>query len=574
MSDALTAEVLRNALMVAAEEASIVVVRSAYSTFIVEGSDASAAILDSGGRLIAQSVATTLANSMSLSLAVPHIVDVYPLATMAPGDVFATNDAYQGGIHTNDIIVVRPVFVEGAVEFFAGTLIHVSDLGGMSAGGMAALATDIFLEGLQLPPVRIASQAGLDAAIERILRLNSRTPDKVIGDVRALIAGATTAARRVETLADELGPAALRQGVADYLAYTEARMRRALAGLTPGVYRAEYPIDDDGIHLDRPLAVRVTVTIDGDQALLDFEGTDPQVPAAVNSSVSQALAGAVFAVRCFLDPTIPMNDGSLRPLSVRLPVGSLVNAQSPFPCGGRFVAVYAAMEAVLQAMSDAVPTHAIAPSGILQPFSIAARHAPFWIHLSYDYGGVGARAGRDGPDATGIHFGLGRNSVPQVEPVEVRSPLVVEAIEYIPDSGGPGRWRGGLGTRTTFRLLDDADITTRGDRLRFAPPGRDGGGGGRLGGFYRVPAAGDPERLASKNNNVRFRAGDAFVVETTGGGGLGPPHERPVETVCRDVAEGRVSAAAAAKQYGVVLSGDGMADQAATEQRRQQMAGR
>ena len=310
------------------------------------------------------------------------------------------------------------------------------------------------------------------------------------------------------------------------------------------------------------------------ERISDFEGTDPQVPAAVNSSVSQALAGAVFAVRCFLDPTIPMNDGSLRPLSVRLPPGSLVNAQSPYPCGGRFVAVYAAMEAVLQAMSDAAPSHAIAPSGILQPFSIASRHAPFWIHLSYDYGGVGARAGRDGPDATGIHFGLGRNSVPQAEPVEVRCPLVVEAIEYIPDSGGPGRWRGGLGTRTTFRLLDDADITTRGDRLRFAPPGRAGGGPGRLGGFYRVPAAGDPERLPSKNNNVRFRAGDAFVVETTGGGGLGPPHERSIETVCRDVAEGRVSAAAAAGQYGVVLDGDGAADQAATEQRRRRMADR
>ncbi|MBV9208038.1 MAG: hydantoinase B/oxoprolinase family protein, partial [Actinobacteria bacterium] len=163
---------------------------------------------------------------------------------------------------------------------------------------------------------------------------------------------------------------------------------------------------------------------------------------------------------------------------------------------------------------------------------------------------------------------------PQAEPVEVRCPLVVEAVEYIPDSGGPGRWRGGLGTRTTFRLLDDADITTRGDRLRFAPPGRGGGGAGRLGGFYRVPAAGDPERLASKNNNVLFHAGDAFVVETTGGGGLGPAHERPVEAVCRDVAEGRVSQAAAAEQYGVVLADHGAADQAATERRRRQMAGR
>ncbi|MCT9933123.1 hydantoinase B/oxoprolinase family protein [Planotetraspora sp. A-T 1434] len=559
--DALTAEVLRHSLMVAAEEAGIVVIRSAYSTFIVEGSDASAAILDRHGRLIAHSVATTLMNSMALSVALPEVLADHPAESMRPGDVFALNDAYRGGIHTNDILVFRPIFVGDTVEYFSGTLIHVSDLGGASAGGMAALATDIFAEGLQLPPVRIATADGLDPVMERLLRLNSRTPDLVMGDVRALIAGAGTAARRIEELLAEYGPAEFRRSVADYLDYTEARTRRALAALRPGTYRSEYAIDDDGVHPSLhpgapPLVVRVAVTVAGGSAVIDFEGTDAQVAAAVNSSLSQSLAGAVFAIRCFLDPTLPMNAGGLRPLDIRLPAGSLLNAQSPYPCGGRFLPVYAAIEAIMQAMSEAAPDRAIAASGILQPFSIAARQAPYWIHLAYDFGGVGARAGKDGPDATGVHFGIGRNSVPQTEPVETRCPLVVEAVEFIPDSGGPGRWRGGLGSRTTFRLLADADVTTRGDRLRTAPPGRDGGRPGRLGGFFRRTPDGTVERLPAKNNNAHFRAGEAFIVETTGGGGLGRPEERDIEAVRADVADGRVTRLGAERDFGVVIGDD------------------
>ncbi|MGW7691328.1 hydantoinase B/oxoprolinase family protein [Streptomyces asiaticus] len=566
-ADALTAEILRNALAVAAEEASIVVVRSAYSTFVVEGSDASAAILDAEGRLIAHSVATTLMNSMALSVAVPHLLEDIPAATMSPGDVFVMNDAYRGGIHTNDLLVFRPVFVDGAVRYFTGTLIHVSDIGGASAGGMASLATEIFLEGLQLPPVRVATADGLELPITRILQLNSRTPDKVLGDVQALIAGATTAATRVEALITEHGPQAFDEGVLSYLHHTEERTRAALAALPHGTFRASYAIDDDGIHPGRTHTVLVAVTVTDGSVVLDFDGTDPQAPAAVNASLSQSLAAVVFAVRCFLDPTIPMNDGCLRALDVRLPVGSLLNAQSPYPCGGRFLPAYAAMEAVFQALSDAVPDKAIAASGILQPFSVAARNAPYWIHLAYDYGGVGARHGKDGPDATGVHFGLGRNSVPQVEPVENRCPIVVESVEYLTDSGGPGRWRGGLGTRTVFRLRADADITTRGDRLRNGPPGRDGGHPGTPGGFYRLAPDGGRERLESKVNNEPFVAGQAFVVETTGGGGVGCPEDRPVDEVLADVAAGKVSRQAADEVYGLVWAGEEI-DHAATEQRR------
>jgi N-methylhydantoinase B len=564
MNDALTAEVLRNALVVAAEEAGIVVVRSAYSTFIVEGSDASAAILDAGGRLIAHSMATTLMNSMALKVALPELVKDIPLATMRPGDVYVLNDAYRGGVHTNDLLVYRPVFTAGRPAYFAATMIHVSDLGGLSAGGMAPLATDVYLEGLQLPPVRLATADGLEPAVEAILRANSRTPDKVMGDVRALVAGTAVAATRIDALIREYGETGLKAGIDAYLDYTETRTRAALATLPPGRHQASYPIDDDGMNPDKPHHIRVSITLgtwqggpgDAGRVVVDFAGTDPQVPAAINASASQSLAAAVFAVRCFLDPTIPMNDGCLRAIDVRLPPGSLLDARSPYPCGGRYVPIYAAIEAVFQALSDAVPERAIAASGILQPFSIASVDAPYWIHLAYDFGGVGARPGLDGPDATGVHFGVGRNSVPQVEPVEGRCPLVVESIETIPDSGGPGRHRGGLGSRTVYRFLADCHVTTRGDRLRLAPPGRDGGLPGRLGGFFKRRLDGSIERLASKVNNVRFATGEAFIVETTGGGGIGPPRERDPALLEADLEAGHVTPQGAAGDYGLLLRSD------------------
>ncbi|NUP03500.1 MAG: hydantoinase B/oxoprolinase family protein [Nonomuraea sp.] len=551
MNDALTADVLRNALVVAAEEAGIVVVRSAWSTFIVEGSDASAAVLDARGRLVAHSMATTLMNSMALKAALPELLKDIPPHTMRPGDAYVLNDAYRGGVHTNDLLVYRPVFAGGAPAYFTATMIHVSDLGGLSAGGMAPLATDIFLEGLQLPPIRLATRDGLEPAVEAILRANSRTPDKVMGDVRALVAGTAVAAARLESLMAEYGEPGLAAGVDAYLDHTETRTRAALAELPRGRFEASYPIDDDGVDLERAHDVRVAVTLEGDAVTLDFTGTGPQVPAAINASASQSLAAAVFAVRCFLDPTIPMNDGCLRAIEVVLPEGSLLNARSPHPCGGRYVPIYAAMEAVFQALSDAVPERAIAASGILQPFSIAAVGAPYWIHLSYDFGGVGARRGLDGPDATGVHFGIGRNSVPQAEPVESRCPLIVESVETVPDSGGPGRFRGGLGSRTVYRFLADCHVTTRGDRLRLPPPGRDGGLPGRVGGFFKRHLDGRVERLASKVNNVRFGAGEAFIVETTGGGGLGPPSERDRDAVLADLESGHITGRGAAEDYGV-----------------------
>ncbi|HEV8297953.1 MAG TPA: hydantoinase B/oxoprolinase family protein, partial [Acidimicrobiales bacterium] len=288
-TDALTHEVLRSALAAAAEEASIVVVRAAHSAFVVEGSDASAAILDRHCRLVAQSMATTLLHSASLRCSLPAVLEVFPLATMREGDIFCTNDVYRGGIHANDILVFKPVFAGEEPMWFAATLIHILDLGGTSAAGVSALATDIFHEGLQLPPVRIGTRDGLDQQLLSIIAANSRLPDTTVGDLRALIAGVNVAARRVDALVQEYGPGGLDDGIADHLRRSELLMRTELASFPDGTYRAQYMLDDDGITPGRSYAIAVAVTIDGDRATLDFTGTDEQVPASINAGFSQTI---------------------------------------------------------------------------------------------------------------------------------------------------------------------------------------------------------------------------------------------------------------------------------------------
>jgi N-methylhydantoinase B len=548
-------ELLRNALAVAAEEASIVVVKAAYSTFVVEGADAAAAILDAEGQLIAQSNATALAHGASIRCSLRSIIEDYPAESMQPGDVYATNDVYRGGIHANDIVVVRPVFVDGTARYFAGTVIHVADVGGESAGGVAVGASEIYGEGIQLPPVRIATDDGLVEEVAKILALNSRAPESMLGDVRALVAGCNVAARRLEGIIAQYGADAFAAEVADFLDYTEARMRADIAALPDGRYESEYVIDDNGRDPNQPIRVRVALTIDGDGLEIDFTGTDPQVDAAINCGYSQTTSAALYGVRCFTDPTIPMNEGCFRPLRLVLPYGSLVNPSPPHAGGGRNFVMSATIDAIVQALSAADPSRSVAVSGILHPFSMspaAAGPSP-WIHMSYEYAGHGAHLGKDGADASAMHFGLGRNTIPQVEPIEARTPFVIEAKEFIPDSGGPGRWRGGLGVRTVFRLLEPSLATYRGDRITFPPAGRDGGGAGRSGGYYHRKADGSRTKLPNKALAVYFEAGDALVVETSGGGGMGRPFERDVADVARDLADGRVTADGASRDYGVTI---------------------
>lgn len=564
MSNAsLDAEILRHALRIAAEEASIVVVKSAHSAMIVEGADACAGILDRDARLVSLSTATNLMHASSLRSSLPAVIEDHPLESMREGDVFVMNDCFRGGIHANDLLIFRPVFVGRRVEWFSGTLIHVSDLGGSSAGGIVPEAKDVFAEGLQLPPIRLYAAGEPVTDVHRILSLNSRTPTRVLGDVQALVAGANVAARRTEELAERYGAEGLRQGVDAYIEGTQRRMRDELTRLAPGVYEGAYTIDDDGIVLDRSPVVRVRVTVgDGRVAngriQLDFSETDDQAIGAINAGFSQALTGAVYSVRCFVDPSIPMNEGCYRPVEVVFRRGSLLDPHPPAACGGRVVAVTAAAEAVVAALSQARPEHATAASSVIHPYTLAGTQGSDpWLLLSYEYGGIGARRGSDGPSATGAFFLGGRNVVPQVEPLEARLPIVIESQRLVTDSGGAGRWRGGLGVETRIRLLADTDVAVRNERVKRPPVGRDGGAAGRAGEQYALRPDGTRRELPAKIANERLERGDVFVLTTSGGGGLGDPRERDPAAVAHDIAEQYVSPEAAALLYGAREKGAG-----------------
>ena len=552
-ADRLEAEILRHALRIAAEEASIVVVHSAHSAMIAEGADACAGILDRDGRLVTLSTATNLMHAASLRCSLPAVLEDHDIDAMRPGDVFVMNDCFRGGIHANDLLVFRPVFREGRVEWFTGTLIHVSDLGGSSSGGIVPTATDVFAEGLQLPPVRLYAAGDPVEDLHRLLALNSRTPDRVMGDVGALVAGVNVAAERMDGLAERYGTEKLKAGIDDYIGGTESRMRDELARLAPGTYEGEYQTDGDGIEADRQPVVRVSVHVEGgrDGIRLDFSATDDQALGAINAGFSQALTGALYAVRCFVDPSIPMNEGCFTPVDVVFRKGSLLDPHAPAACGGRVVAVTAVCEAVVHALSRARPELATAASSVIHPYTLAApsRLEP-WLLLSYEYGGLGARRGSDGPSATGSFFLGGRNTVPQVEPLEATLPIIFECQRLLPDSGGAGQWRGGLGVETRIHVLQDTEFALRSDRVVLPPKGREGGEDGVPGTQYVREEGGGQRPLPPKGANLRLAANETLVLTTSGGGGLGSPAERAPDAVAEDLAEGFVSETEARERYG------------------------
>jgi N-methylhydantoinase B len=547
-SATITAEVIRNTLAVTVEEASIVVVRAAHSTNIQEGADAAGALLDARGQLVAQSAATSVMHSASLRCGLAAIVSDVPLDDMRPGDVYASNDPFRGGIHANDIMVLRPIFAEGRVRWFGGTLIHVADMGGTAVGGLGALATSTYDEGVLLPTVRLYEEGRPNRDVLGIIARNSRVPGKVIGDVQALVAGVNVIARRVDELAERYGTDVLERHVADYLDYTERRLRDELRQIPSGRYHGSFTVDSDGVAPGRTFEVVASVTIGAGEVTVDFTGTAPQSGGAINASFSQSLSGVIYAIRCFVDPSIPMNEGCFRLIHTVLPAGSLVNPDPPAACGGRMVTVAGVVEAILAALSAALPERSVAASALIHVYSLSGVHhnGERWLTLGYEFGGIGARRGMDGPDATGAYFLGGRSVIPQIEPLEAQLPILVERCGLIPDSGGAGQWRGGLGVEMSIRMTAPAILTVRGDRIRVPPPGSLGGGPGAAGSYTIRRADGRNEQLNPKQQNVALETGDVFTIRTSGGGGLGPPEARHPAADEEDLREGRVTSTAAA----------------------------
>ena len=482
----ITAEVIRNALAVTVEEASIVVVRAAHSFNIQEGADAAGALLDARGQLVAQSAATSVMHSASLRCGLAAITEDVALDDMRPGDVYASNDPYRGGIHANDIMVLRPIFAGGRVRWFGGTLIHVADMGGTAVGGLGALATSTYDEGVLLPTVRLYEEGRPNRDVLSIIERNSRTPTKVIGDIQALVAGVNVIAKRVEELVDRYGADVLGAHMDDYLDYAERRLRDALAQVPSGTYRGSFTVDSDGVTPGRTFEVVATVTLGEGEVTVDFTGTAAQSGGAVNASFSQTLSGVIYAIRCLVDPSIPMNEGCFRLIHTVLPAGSLVNPDPPAACGGRMVTVAAVVEAILAALSGALPERAVAASGLVHVYTLSGVYptGERWLVLGYEFGGIGRPPGHGRPRR---HGGL----------------LPRWAVGHPPDrtAGGTAPVRGRT-VRAGARLRRPRPMAGRARPGDVAPHDRPRGADGP-GGSDGGPAAGNIGRRSGGGRFVR-----------------------------------------------------------------------
>jgi len=552
--DPVLVEVVRNALAMVAEEGGIAAARSASSPFVSQASAIACALFDTQGRLVAQTAGGMLHVS-ALQVMLPEIWKCHPPETLREGDAIILNDPFRGGIHPTDVGAFRPIFHDGKPVYYCGAMMIVSDLGGLSAGGLPANATETFHEGIILPPLKFFSGGARVAEVESLLQANSRTPQRIVGDIEALVIGGNIAAARMAVLIERYGMARLDAIIDDLFDHAERMTRHGIAAIPDGVYHGAYAIEEDGVETGRDFRVEVTVTVAGDACRFDFTGTSPQARGAINSSYSQSLSGAVFALRCYLDPEIPLNEGFYRCLDVELPLGTLVNPRHPAACNLRMATVQAMIDAISRALSGAYPHHAAAAAGLVSTVTAHGKQldgATSWSFLDVFFGIGGGRAGADGADGSPFIIYGASNYDRNIESYELEFPMVYQEYRLLPDSGGPGCWRGGCGLVKTVEFQVDAEITVRGtDRYIVPPQGADGGLPGKPGAWVLNQGRPDEAHLPPKKTNHHIRAGDTLTMVVAGGGGLGDPRERERDLVRRDVDEGYVSAASARDDYGL-----------------------
>jgi N-methylhydantoinase B len=567
--DAFRLEVLRHRCEAIANEMSVALQRAAYSTNIKTRRDHSCAVTDPEGRIIAQSFSQP-AHLGTLSYFVPRIIRAYGADRMRAGDGIMCNDGHLGGIHLNDVATVVPVFVEGEIIAYLATMAHHLDVGGGTPGSIGIHAEHI-QEGLIIPPTRIMRDGELDEAVTGLILRNVRAVRETAGDIRAQFAASATGRRRILELVESDGVDGLAAAFSGILEYTERRVRRALAALPRGTWAAEGRLDGDGVS-DEPLRVAVAVTLDGHVATFDLTGTAPQRPSSINTTFAMTFASCAYAIRVHLDPDIPVNDGFYRLVRVIAPPGSIANSVSPAAIGAGADTGMRVCETALRALAGALPAESMADAkGTVCNVAIAGtdpRTGEYFVFYEAIAGGYGARAGQDGMDAVQPHFQNTENA--PIEETEARYPLRVLRYGLVPDSEGPGRFRGGLGLRRDYVAEGDVVLSVMAERSTFEPEGLFGGEPGRSAHFLLNP--GPAGHALGSKFSVPVPAGDVMSLQLGGGGGYGPPLERDPAAVAADVRSRRVSPARAAARYGVSVTADGQVDARRTAAARAAMA--
>ncbi len=523
--------------------------RSGYSTIIRESRDFSCVILDRDGRLIV--APPMFFHAPVYRHLIGRILAVYGPASgdaaaggIHDGDVFVSNHPYEGGLpHVSDMAFVAPVFADGKIVAFAGSIAHKADLGGAVAGSTSANATEMYQEGLLIPPIRIRD-AGLPLPdIERLILGNSRQPALVRGDMNAQIAVTQMGAARVKELCARFGAETLCEAFSAILKAAADGLRDAIARLPAGVVGvAEGFLDGDGVVADRPIKLAVTVTVENAIVTFDFSWSDAQAPGPVNLRPSMVEACVFYCLIGCLDPRLAFNDGMRDVLRLVFAPRTVVNAEPPAAVSNYQMVNLKLVDVILEALARFHPARAVANAGSSSALGIAWRQGrPGQSTMQYEIIGsaYGGGAGHDGASATATH--LSNLLITPIEILEAEFPCRITRFDLVPDSGGAGRWRGGLSMRREYELLADATVIRRFDKSRFPPQGLAGGGPGGRSLF--VVRLGAPDELeAPASGRYEMRAGERFLVQSAGGGGYGDPRKRERAAIDRDIAEGYVSA--------------------------------
>lgn len=535
--DPVSLEILWARLIAISEEQAAMVLRTAFSNILRESHDFTCVVLTSAGDLLAQPYQTLPAFTRCASVVMKHFLERW--REWHPDDVAITNDPWLAAGHLHDIAIAVPVFYKGRLVAFSANIAHQADIGGR---GYSADANSIFEEGLALPPMKLYRGGKVAQEVLDIIGENVRVPDQVLGDIQAQIGAARLGARRITELLEEAGLGDLDEVSVAVLARSEQAMRAAIARVPDGVYRNEGIMDG----FDEPLPIRVRLTVKGDELEYDFEGTSPQINKGINSCYNYTYGYAAFATKAVLEPLIPNNEGSYRPIRLKAPEASLVNSRRPAPGNSRgrvgHMIVPVVFGALARAVPDAVPAEPGSPAPRLNFFGARDDGTEFQC-LVITSGGLGASNGRDG--LPGKSFPT-NTKMASLEVMESGAPLRFLKRELVADSGGAGKYRGGLAQEIVIQVLGKKNIyvSTSSERILHPPRGYRGG---RHGGPALLAKNGD-QYLAPKARSM-LKPGETVTVRTPGGGGYGSPRQRQLEAIVEDLENGSITRTEALKRY-------------------------
>jgi len=548
----ITVEVVRNAIVAYADEMANALSRAAYNMMIYEVRDYCCGLLDAQARMISQNRGGLPIFLADLGVAVADGIARYGLSGFAPGDVVVMNQGEVCGQHLNNVVVYSPCFHAGEIVGFAANRAHWVDIGGMRQGFGSTGSTDIYAEGLQMRSLKIYEAGTRNETLWQIIRDNVRYPDAALGDLRAQIASCQLGARRYGELLARYRRDTVEACIARIWDQAELAARHVVESIPDGTYEAESFLDNDGRNLDVPIRIRAKVHVRGSQMTIDYGEMHKQVPSPMNSGRSGGIAAARVAFKALTSPDLDVNEGCFRPLTVDLPDGTILSARPPAALGLWSIALPTVIDTILKALAPAVP-HLIPAAhkgdmGGCSFFGFRPDGSRF-ILMNIFGGGWGGRPQEDGESASvSVCQGDVRNT--PVELQEIKYPFLIEQHALRADSGGPGKFRGGLGLALTYRALQACKANINCDRTLNPPWGLHGGEPAATNCAIIRRAADGTGEVVYKATEVEIRAGDTVTFLTAGGGGYGDPRERRPDAVARDVAEGLVSPAAAAEQYG------------------------